>query len=40
VKYGNIFSVDVGPDYAGRIRDIDLKTLREVGRMIKDKKMF
>ena len=36
VKYGNIFSVNVGPDYAGRIRDIDVKTLRAVGEIIKD----
>lgn len=35
VKYGNIFSLNVGPDYNGRIRDIDVKTLKEVGRMIK-----
>ncbi|HWR99606.1 MAG TPA: hypothetical protein VN249_03270, partial [Prolixibacteraceae bacterium] len=37
VKYGNIFSLDVGPDYAGQIRDIDVKTLRQVGRYIKGK---
>ncbi|MHB8898956.1 MAG: alpha-L-fucosidase [Thermoguttaceae bacterium] len=35
VKYGNIFSLDVGPDYAGRLREIDVKTLREVGRIIR-----
>jgi alpha-L-fucosidase len=34
-KYGNIFSIDVGPDYAGRLRTIDVKTLRQVGRMIR-----
>jgi alpha-L-fucosidase len=34
VKYGNIFSLDVGPDYRGRLRDIDVQTLREVGRLI------
>ena len=34
VKYGNIFSLDVGPDYAGRLRKIDVETLREVGEMI------
>jgi len=34
-KYGNIFALDVGPDYRGRIRDIDVKTLREVGRRIR-----
>ena len=31
VKYGNIFSINVGPDYDGKIRDIDVKTLKEVG---------
>ena len=33
-KYGNIFSIDVGPNYAGKIRDIDIKTLKQVGAMI------
>ncbi len=37
VHFGNIFSLDVGPDYAGRIRDIDVRTLTEVGRMIREK---
>ena len=36
VKYGNIFSINVGPGYAGKLRDIDVKTLREVGEMIKN----
>ncbi len=35
VKFGNIFSIDVGPDYAGRLRDIDVATLRRVGEMIR-----
>ena len=35
VEYENIFSVNIGPDYEGRIRDIDVKTLREVGQMIR-----
>jgi alpha-L-fucosidase len=35
VKYGNLFSLDVGPDYRGRLRDIDVQTLRETGRMIR-----
>jgi alpha-L-fucosidase len=35
VKFGNIFSIDVGPDYAGKLREIDVKTLREVGQMIR-----
>jgi alpha-L-fucosidase len=34
VKYGNIFSLDVGPDYAGRLRKVDVETLRAVGQMI------
>jgi len=34
VKFGNIFSLDVGPDYNGKLREIDVKTLREVGEMI------
>ena len=35
VKYENIFSVDVGPNYQGRLRDIDVKTLTKVGKMIR-----
>ncbi len=35
VKYGNIFSIDVGPNYAGKLRDIDVETLRKVGRYIR-----
>ena len=35
VKYGNIFSIDVGPDYQGKLRDIDVATLRKVGEMIR-----
>ncbi len=38
VKYGNIFSIDVGPDYRGRLREIDVKTLRQVGEMIEKQK--
>ena len=34
VKYGNIFSLDVGPNYEGKLRDIDVKTLKELGTMI------
>ena len=33
-KYGNIFSIDVGPDYDGKIRDVDVKTLQKVGKYI------
>jgi len=36
VKYGNIFSIDVGPDYQGKLRQIDVETLRKVGAMIKN----
>lgn len=35
VKYGNIFSINVGPNYEGRLRDIDVKTLKTVGKWIK-----
>lgn len=35
VKYGNIFSINIGPDYAGKIRAIDVKTLMQVGEMIR-----
>lgn len=35
VKYSNIFSLDVGPDYQGKLRKIDVKTLKQVGRYIK-----
>lgn len=34
-RYGNIFSLDIGPDYRGRLRDVDVRTLRDVGRMIR-----
>ncbi len=37
VEHENIFSLDVGPDHQGRLREIDVKTLRRVGRMIRDK---
>ena len=35
VKSDNIFSLDVAPDRAGKIRDIDLKTLHEIGELIR-----
>jgi alpha-L-fucosidase len=35
VKHGNIFSLDVGADYSGRLREIDVKTLQAVGQMIR-----
>ena len=34
-KYGNLFSLDVGPDRSGRIREIDVTTLRKVGQYIR-----
>ena len=36
VKYGNIFSADAGPDCAGKLREIDVTTLRRVGEMIRN----
>jgi alpha-L-fucosidase len=36
VKCGNIFSIDVGPDHAGKLREIDRKTLRQVGEMVRN----
>jgi hypothetical protein len=35
-RYGNIFSLDVGPDYKGEIRAIDARTLAAVGEMIRN----
>jgi alpha-L-fucosidase len=35
-KWGNLFSLNVGPDYRGRIRDIDVRTLAEVGKMLRN----
>lgn len=29
-------SIDVGPDYEGKIRDIDVETLEQVGQWIKE----
>jgi alpha-L-fucosidase len=40
VKYGNLFSANVGPNYEGRIRDIDVKTLQKVGRYIRGEEIF
>ena len=34
-RFGNIFSLDVGPDYAGQLREIDVETLRQVGKFIR-----
>ena len=38
IQYGNIFSINVGPDYKGEIRKIDSKTLRQVGKLIEQSK--
>jgi alpha-L-fucosidase len=35
VKFGNIFSVDLGPDYNGKLRAIDVETLSRVGKYIR-----
>jgi len=34
-RYGNIFSINVGPNYEGKLRDIDVKMLGEVGALIR-----
>lgn len=34
-KHGNIFSINVGPNYEGRIRDVDVEVLKKVGELIK-----
>lgn len=39
LKYGNIFSINIGPNYEGRIRDIDVKTLARVGELIREEEM-
>lgn len=35
VKFGNIFSLDFGPNYEGKLRDIDVATLRKIGTWIR-----
>ncbi len=35
VRCGNIFSLDVGPDRTGHLRSIDVRTLQDVGRKIR-----
>jgi alpha-L-fucosidase len=35
VKYGNVFALDVAPDRAGRIRNIDVERLSTVGKLIR-----
>jgi alpha-L-fucosidase len=34
VKYENIFSINVGPNYEGKLREIDVQTLKQVGEWI------
>ena len=34
-KYGNVFALDLGPDYAGKLREVDVQTLRKVGQYIR-----
>ncbi len=34
-KYGNIFSLDAGPDRSGKLRKIDVATLKKVGQYIR-----
>ena len=36
----NIFSLNIGPDYDGKIRDIDVATLAQVGRYVRGKDGF
>ncbi len=38
VRFGNIFSLDIGPDRSGKLRKIDVETLRKVGEMIRKEK--
>ena len=40
VKYENIFSINVGPNYEGKLRELDVKTLQEVGKFIREKKLL
>ena len=35
MEYNNIFSINIGPNYQGEIREIDIKTLQKVGELIK-----
>lgn len=37
VKHGTLFSLNVGPDYNGKLRAIDVATLQRVGEMIRAK---
>lgn len=35
VKYGNIFSLNIGPDRRGKLRRIDVQRLKQVGELIR-----
>ena len=35
VKHGNIFSLNIGPNYEGKLRQIDVETLKQVGEQIR-----
>jgi alpha-L-fucosidase len=34
-RHGNLFSLNVGPDYEGRLRAVDVQTLRAVGEKVR-----
>lgn len=34
VEFGNIFSLNIGPNYEGKLRKIDVKTLKKLGKLI------
>jgi alpha-L-fucosidase len=33
-KFGNLFSINIGPNYKGKLRSVDIKTLTTVGKKI------
>jgi len=35
-KFGNLFSINIGPDYQGKLREVDVRTLQQVGAMIRE----
>lgn len=40
LKHGNIFSINVGPNYEGKLREIDVRTLQKVGKYISGELKF
>lgn len=36
IKHGNVFALDVGPNYEGKLRDIDVTSLCKIGAWIRD----